>query len=205
MTLSGGSTIRFSMITPVIAETEQELEAMVIANEGENFSVGAKSGFGFSCAQAEEGDELNISRASLPTGDDGNQIRLEPVVVAPFARTWEGGCEVAPPRRPHSSFRRTLTGSGGGGVGVHPRWRGCKESILRLKDPEIMFETIVWPRSHERQEAPELAFPPPGRRISMNPRRLIADAKRPPWLLYLITTRPSADEHQVSGRPPVNP
>jgi 3-hydroxyacyl-CoA dehydrogenase len=64
------------------------------------------------------------------------------------------------------------------GVGVIPGGGGCKEMLLRLRDARKAFELIGLAKvSLSAEEARQLAFLTPADRISMNPNRLIGDAK----------------------------
>jgi len=64
------------------------------------------------------------------------------------------------------------------GVGVIPAGGGCKELLLRVGDPQKAFETIGYAKtSTSAEEARQLGFLREGDEISMNPERLLADAK----------------------------
>jgi 3-hydroxyacyl-CoA dehydrogenase len=64
------------------------------------------------------------------------------------------------------------------GVGLIPGAGGCKEMLLRVKDPRRVFELIGMAKvSSSGEEARQLGFLTTADRISMNPERLIGDAK----------------------------
>ncbi|MEO8660256.1 MAG: 3-hydroxyacyl-CoA dehydrogenase/enoyl-CoA hydratase family protein [Bryobacteraceae bacterium] len=176
MNALGGDQV--SMIHAGIAETEKNFEAMVIANEGENFSVGANLVLVLLGAQEEEWDELNVAVHRFQQAMMAIKYAPKPVVVAPFARTLGGGCEVALHGARIQASAELYMGLVEAGVGVIPAGGGCKESILRLKDPRKMFETLGMAKvSMSAKEARDLRFLRLDDGISMNPERLIADAK----------------------------
>ena len=64
------------------------------------------------------------------------------------------------------------------GVGLIPAAGGCKEMLLRLGDARKAFELIGFAKvSTSAEDARQLGFLTPSDRISMNPNRLIDDAK----------------------------
>ena len=64
------------------------------------------------------------------------------------------------------------------GVGVIPGGGGCKELLARLKDPRKVFELIGFAKvATSAEEAKKLGLLNRTDRISMNPERLIGDAK----------------------------
>jgi 3-hydroxyacyl-CoA dehydrogenase len=64
------------------------------------------------------------------------------------------------------------------GVGVIPGGGGCKELLLRLKDPRKVFELIGFAKvATSADDAKKLGLLNRMDRISMNPERLVGDAK----------------------------
>ena len=64
------------------------------------------------------------------------------------------------------------------GVGVIPAAGGCKELLLRLKDARRVFELIGFAKvSTSAEDARQLGLLSRADRLSMNPERLIGDAK----------------------------
>ena len=113
-----------------------------------------------------------------------------PVVVAPFGLTLGGGCEIALHGASVQASAETYMGLVELGVGLIPAAGGSKEMVLRSlersrSDQElfpclrISFETIAEARvSGSGTEARSLGFMRTGDAITMNPDRLIADAKQ---------------------------
>jgi 3-hydroxyacyl-CoA dehydrogenase len=101
----------------------------------------------------------------------------KPVVSAPFARTLGGGCEIALHTSTQASAELYM-GLVEVGVGLIPGGGGCKELLVRLKDPRRVFELIGYAKvSSSADEAKALGLLDRNAPVSMNPERLIGDAK----------------------------
>jgi 3-hydroxyacyl-CoA dehydrogenase len=100
------------------------------------------------------------------------------VVAAPFARTLGGGCEVVLHCARVQASAELSMGLVEVGVGLIPGAGGCKELVARLKDPRKIFELIGMAKvSTSAENAKELGLLDRSAGITMNPERLIADAK----------------------------
>src|SRR5437588_10044060 len=84
-----------SMIRGAIEETTRNFQAMIIANQGENFSVGANLMLVLLSAQEGEWDELNSAINAFQQANMAIKYAPRPVVAAPFGMTLGGGCEIA--------------------------------------------------------------------------------------------------------------
>ncbi len=167
-----------SMIQQGIAETEKNFVAMVIGNQGENFSVGANLMLVLLAAQEGEWDELNLAISRFQKGSMAIKYAPKPVVVAPFGYTFGGGCEVALHGARVQASAEAYMGLVEVGVGVIPAGGGCKELIARGIEPRKAFEMIGMAKvSTSAAEAREMGLLRDGDRISTNPERLIGDAK----------------------------
>jgi 3-hydroxyacyl-CoA dehydrogenase len=166
-----------SMLYAGLQETQTNFEAMIIANEGENFCVGANLVPILLAAQECEWDELNQAVNRLQQLNMALKYAHKPVVSAPFARTLGGGCEIVLHTIPQASAELYM-GQVELGVGLIPAAGGCKELVLRLKDARKAFELIGMAKvSTSAEEAKSLGLLDRSVPISMNPERLIADAK----------------------------
>ncbi len=166
------------MIHAGIDETAKNFEAMVIANEGENFSVGANLMLVLMSAQEQEWDELNAAIHQFQQAMMAIKYAPKPVVAAPFARALGGGCEVALHARGVQAAAELYIGQVEVGVGVIPAAGGCKELIARLKDPRRVFELVGYGKvSGSAEDAKGLGLLDKSAGITMNQDRLIADAK----------------------------
>lgn len=166
-----------SMLHAGLEEMNKNFDAMVIANEGENFCVGANLVPLLLAAQEGEWDELNEAVARIQQVNMALKYAAKPVVSAPFARTLGGGSEIVLHTIPQASAELYM-GQVELGVGLIPAAGGCKELLLRLKDARKAFELIGFAKvSLSAEEAKDLGLLDRSTPISMNPDRLIADAK----------------------------
>ena len=170
---------QIGMIHAGLEETNKNYQAMVIANQGENFSVGANLVMALMAAQDEEWDELNAAIYRFQQANLAIKYNQRPVVAAPHARTFGGGCEIVLHSAKAQASAELYMGLVEVGVGLIPGAGGCKELILRLKDPKKVFELIGFAKvSTSADDAVNLGLLGRNAGISMNPERLIADAKQ---------------------------
>ncbi|HEV2688441.1 MAG TPA: enoyl-CoA hydratase/isomerase family protein, partial [Bryobacteraceae bacterium] len=166
------------MLYAGLEETNRNFDAMVIANEGENFSVGANLMMVLLGAQEGEWDELNQAIHRFQQVNMALKYSPKPVVAAPFSRTLGGGCEIVLHTARAQASAETYIGLVEVGVGLIPGGGGCKELLLRLKDPRKVFELIGYAKvSSSAEDAKKLGLLNRTDAISMNPERLIGDAK----------------------------
>ncbi len=167
------------MIYDSLKEVEQNWDALVIANQGENFSVGANLMLVLLAAQEQEWDELDLAIRRFQNASMAIKYAAKPVVVAPHQRALGGGCELvlhAPRVQAQAELYMGLVEVG---VGVIPGAGGCKELTVRLKDPRKVFELIGMAKvSSSAENAKELGLLDKSAGITMNRERLIDDAKR---------------------------
>jgi len=172
-------------------------EAFVIANDADNFSVGANVMLLLMSVQEEEWDEVDLAIRQFQGMTQAIKFSPKPVVVAPFGLTLGGGAEIslhAAARQPHAELYMGLVEVG---VGLLPGGGGCKEMLLRAVDSaaairpggrgesiELMeamkraFETIATAKvATSAHEARGLGFLHESDGITMNRERLVADAK----------------------------
>jgi 3-hydroxyacyl-CoA dehydrogenase len=169
---------QIGMIYSGINELQTNFEAMVIANQGENFSVGANLMLVLLAAQEQEWDELNAAIHRFQQATMALKYAPKPVVAAPFSRALGGGCEIPIHCTRIQASAETYMGLVEVGVGLIPGAGGTKEMILRLQDARKAFELIGMAKvSSSAEEARQLGFLTTADRISMNPNRLIEDAK----------------------------
>jgi 3-hydroxyacyl-CoA dehydrogenase len=170
-------------------DKEKKWKALVIHNEGPNFSVGANIGLMLFAANIAVWGELESQV------EDGQKTYLAlkqapfPVVSAPLGMALGGGCEILLHSDAIQAHAETYTGLVEVGVGVIPGWGGCKEMLLRFKNNPKMprgpmpavaktFEMIGTAQvSRSAVQAKEMGILRPGDGITMNRDRLLADAK----------------------------
>jgi len=172
-------------------------DAFVIANDAQNFSVGANLVLLLMTVQEEEWDEVDLAVRQFQGMTQAIKFSPKPVVIAPFGMTLGGGCEMslhAAARQPHAELYMGMVEVG---VGLLPGGGGCKEMLLRAVDSaasirpdgrgdsvELMeamkraFETIAAAKvSTSAHEARGLGFLSSSDGITMNRERVLSDAK----------------------------
>ena len=158
-------------------ETSRGFEALVIANQGENFSVGANLARVLLAAQKGEWDELDAAVRRFQQANLAIKYAAKPVVAAPFGMTLGGGCEIAVHAGRVQASAESYMGLVEVGVGLIPAGGGSKEMLLRL-GAKAAFDLIGYAKvSSSAAHARELGFLREQDAVSMNPERLIADAK----------------------------
>jgi len=167
-------------------EKLKHFQAMVVANEGDNFSVGANLTMVLLGAQDGEWDEIDTAIGHFQKVNMAMKYAPKPVVSAPFARALGGGCEIALHTHPQASAELYM-GLVEVGVGLVPGGGGCKELLARLKDARKVFELIGYAKvSGSAGEAKQLGLLDKNAPVSMNADRLIGDAKA--YALSLVPT-----------------
>jgi len=172
----------FEIMQKAIEKLHGPAAGLVIANEGENFSVGANLFVLGMLAQAGQWQELE---QMLKQGQDAFmalRTAPKPVVAAPFQRVLGGGIEVSLAADRIVADAETYMGLVEVGVGIIPGWGGCKEMVRRNLSPHMhatnvnptpylrqIFETIGFAKvSTSAVEARELGFLLPSDQIVMN-------------------------------------
>jgi 3-hydroxyacyl-CoA dehydrogenase len=167
-----------AMVYAGIEETARNFDAMVIANQGENFSVGANLMLVLLAAQEGEWDDLNAMVHRFQQMNMAIKYSPKPVVAAPFARTLGGGAEIVLHAARAQASAELYMGLVEVGVGLIPAGGGCKEMLLRLRDPRKVFELIGYAKvSTSAEDARKLGLLHRSDSVSMNPERLVGDAK----------------------------
>ncbi len=191
MNAIGGDTIQ--MIKQSLAEVEKNFVGLVVGNQSPYFSVGANLMLILLEAQEENWEDLDLMVNEFQRATMSLRYSPKPVVVAPFGLVPGGGCEVTIHADRIRASAETYIGLVEVGVGVIPAGGGTKEMLVRALDsiPQGMddadpfpfvkraFETIALAKvATSAAEARQLGFLREEDSISMNPDRLIADAKQ---------------------------
>jgi len=167
-----------AMVYAGLEETNRNFDAMIIANEGETFSAGANLMLVLLAAQEGEWDELNFAVQRFQQMNIALKYAAKPVVAAPFSRVLGGGCELVMHCTRAQASAETYIGLVEAAVGVIPAGGGCKELLVRLHDPLRIFELIGYAKvATSAEEAQKFGLLHRSDPISMNPERLIYDAK----------------------------
>lgn len=132
MNTIGGEVIQG--INKAIDLAESDFRALVVSNDGENFSAGANVGMIFMLAIEQEYDELDFAVRTF----QNTMMRLRyssiPVVAAPHGLTLGGGCELCLHADKVVAHAETYMGLVEFGIGVIPAGGGTKEFALRTSD-----------------------------------------------------------------------
>jgi 3-hydroxyacyl-CoA dehydrogenase len=162
-------------------------KALVVHNDGEQFSVGANLAGVLMFANTASWEELD---GAIRAGQDTFAALRHapfPVVGAPSGMALGGGCEILLHCDRVQAHAESYIGLPEVGVGIVPGWGGCLRLLQRLtaRAPygpqapvQAAFETIALARvSSSAAEARALGFLGPDDRITMNRDRLLADAR----------------------------
>ena len=186
-------------------------QALVIYNEGSNFSAGANLGLMLFAANLAAWPMIEDM---LVRGQDAYKALKYapfPVVGAPAGMALGGGCEIllhCDAVQAHAEFYVGLVETG---VGVVPAWGGCKEMLLRwsasplrprgFMPPVIkVFETVGTATvARSAPEARDLLYLAADDGITMNRDRLLADAKARALDLVDGYTPPQPPEISLPG------
>ena len=186
-------------------------QALVIYNEGSNFSAGANLGLMLFAANLAAWPMIEDM---LVRGQDAYKALKYapfPVVGAPAGMALGGGCEIllhCDAVQAHAEFYVGLVETG---VGVVPAWGGCKEMLVRwsasplrprgFMPPVIkVFETVGTATvARSAPEARDLLYLAADDGITMNRDRLLADAKARALDLVDGYTPPEPPEISLPG------
>ncbi|HUN53317.1 MAG TPA: 3-hydroxyacyl-CoA dehydrogenase NAD-binding domain-containing protein [Candidatus Sulfotelmatobacter sp.] len=168
---------------------KQGYKALVIGTDADNFSVGANVGLFLFAANLAMWPVIENGLSEGQSAYLALKYAPFPVVAAPAGMALGGGCEICLHAAAVQAHAETYMGLVEVGVGVIPGWGGGKELITRAitnkKRPggpmpavAQVFETISTAKvSTSAAEARDLLFLRPTDGITMNRRRVLADAK----------------------------
>jgi len=190
--------------------SKRKLAALVIHNEGENFSVGLNLGLALFSANlamwAMMEDMVATGQAVYKAVKDAPF----PVVSAPAGMALGGGCELLLHCASIVAHAETYVGLVEAGVGLVPGWGGCKEMLARasangrgrgpMPPVTAAFETISMAKvARSAAEARDLGFLRPEDEIVMNRDRLLASAKAKALALAKAYRPPASSSLSLPG------
>jgi 3-hydroxyacyl-CoA dehydrogenase len=178
------------LLDKTIDLVQQKYKALVIYNEGQNFSVGANLGAALFAANIAAWGEIEKTLAKGQQTLKRLKYAPFPSVAAPAGMALGGGCEVvlhcsAVQANAESYIGLVETGT----AGVVPSWGGNGELLARLRADKKMprgpmpavakaLETVTTATvSKSAEEAKEIGFLRETDGVTMNRYRLLADAK----------------------------
>lgn len=193
-----------SMIQRALREAEARFDALVIGNQGRDFSAGANLLLLLMEAQDQNWEELTHAVQAFQQTNLGAKYCAKPIVAAPFGRVLGGGCEIMLHAARVQAAMETYLGFVETSVGLIPAGGGTKEMVRRVSEripddvPGDLYPFVRWAFENialakvttSAEEGRRLGFLRDGDGISMNPDRLIADAKQVALALAKTGYRP---------------
>jgi 3-hydroxyacyl-CoA dehydrogenase len=189
MNAIGGDLI--AMIHKGLRRLESDFDAMVVANQAVNFSVGANLMLVLVGAQEQEWDELHAAVKQFQNVNLAIKYAKKPVVLAPQGMALGGGCEISLHAARIHAAAEAYVGLVETGVGLIPGGGGTKEMLIRAnelaaggEDLDLfhalkpVFENVAMAKvGTSAEECRELGYFRREDLYSMNTQRLVADAK----------------------------
>ena len=212
-----------AMLHKGLKRLETDFDALVIANQAVNFSVGANLMLVLVGAQEQEWDELHAAVKQFQNINLAIKYSPKPVVAAPQGMALGGGCEVSLHASRIQAAAEAYIGLVETGVGLIPGGGGTKEMLIRANErtggtalslsssPEAdldlfhalksIFETIAMAKvGTSAEECRELGYLRREDGLSMNRDRLVADAKAAALSLVRGGYKPLAASWQDGAR-----
>jgi 3-hydroxyacyl-CoA dehydrogenase len=189
-----------AMLHKGLKRLDSDFDAMVIANQAVNFSVGANLMLVLVAAQEQEWDELHLAVKQFQNANLAIKYAPKPVIAAPQGMALGGGCEVNLHAAKIQAAAESYIGLVEAGVGLIPGGGGTKEMLIRANEHaggtasslpssaesdldlfhalRPVFETIAMAKvGTSAEECRDLGFLRREDGVSMNRDRLVADAK----------------------------
>jgi 3-hydroxyacyl-CoA dehydrogenase len=177
------------LIQQAIGLVKAQYKALVVYNEGANFSAGANLGLAMFAVNIAAWSEIEKLVAAGQSAYKALKYAPFPVVSAPAGMALGGGCEILLHSDAVQAHAESYIGLVECGVGLIPGWGGNGELLDRMAKAPMMprgpmpslskaFETISTAQvSKSAAQAKEMFFLRPSDGITMNRDRLLADAK----------------------------
>jgi len=212
-----------AMLHKGLKRLETDFDAMVIANQAVNFSVGANLMLVLVGAQEQEWDELHMAVKQFQNINLAIKYAPKPVVAAPQGLALGGGCEVTLHATKIQAAAEAYIGLVETGVGLIPGGGGTKEMLIRANEhasgtgfslsssPESdldlfhalkpIFESIAMAKvGTSAEECRDLGYLRREDGVSMNRDRLVADAKKAALALVRGGYKPLAASWQEGAQ-----
>jgi 3-hydroxyacyl-CoA dehydrogenase len=203
-----------AMIHKGIKRLDSDFDAMVVANQAVNFSVGANLMLVLVAAQEQEWDELHLAVKQFQNVNLAIKYAPKPVVVAPQGLALGGGCEVSLHGARIQAAAEAYMGLVEAGVGLIPGGGGSKEMLIRANEHAAggddldlfhalrpIFETLAMAKvGTSAEECRDFGFLRREDGVSMNRERLVADAKEVALALVRSGYKPPAASWQEGAQ-----
>jgi 3-hydroxyacyl-CoA dehydrogenase len=199
------------LLAKTIEVVAARFKALVIYNEGSNFSLGANLGLALFAANIAAWGEIDKQLVAGQQAYKALKYAPFPVVAAPAGMALGGGCEIVLHADAVQAHAETYLGLVECGVGLIPGWGGCGEMLARWKaEPKLphgpmpasakVFEGVsIADVSRSAHQAMEKKFLRATDGISMNRDRLLADAKQRALSMVDGYTPPKPPEFVLPG------
>jgi 3-hydroxyacyl-CoA dehydrogenase len=202
------------MVHKGLKRLETDFDAMVIANQAVNFSVGANLMLVLVGAQEQEWDELHLAVKQFQNVNLAIKYAPKPVVAAPQGMALGGGCEISLHAARIQAAAEAYIGLVEAGVGLIPGGGGTKEMVIRANEHAAggedldlfhalkpVFEAIAMAKvGTSAEECRDLGFLRREDGVSMNRDRLVADAKEAALALVRGGYKPPAASWQEGAQ-----
>jgi len=177
------------LVNQAIPIVKAQFKALVIYNEGSNFSAGANLGLAMFAVNIAAWSEIEKLIAGGQAAFKALKYAPFPVVAAPAGLALGGGCEICLNSDAIQAHAETYIGLVETGVGLVPGWGGNGEMLDRWQKARALpkgpmpavaqvFQTVSTATvAKSAAEAKELMFLRESDGITMNRDRLLADAK----------------------------
>ncbi|PYU20893.1 MAG: 3-hydroxyacyl-CoA dehydrogenase [Acidobacteria bacterium] len=194
-----------AMMQTGLKRLDADFDALVVANQASNFSVGANLMLLLVAAQEQEWDDIHDAVRRFQNANLALKHAAKPVVVAPQGMALGGGCEICLHGARIQAAAEAYLGLVETGVGLIPAGGGSKEMTIRASEHAAgtesldlfhafkpVFETLAMAKvSTSAEDARTLGFLRSADFISMNGDRLVGDAKAAALALVAEDYRPS--------------
>jgi 3-hydroxyacyl-CoA dehydrogenase len=199
------------LINTAIPIVKAQFKALVIYNEGSNFSAGANLGLAMFAVNIAAWSEIEKLIAGGQAAYKALKYAPFPVVAAPAGLALGGGCEICLNADAIQAHAETYIGLVETGVGLVPGWGGNGEMLDRAAKDKMMpkgpmpavakvFQTVSTATvAKSAAEAQELMFLRESDGVTMNRDRLLADAKVKALSLVDGYTPPDKPEFKLPG------
>jgi 3-hydroxyacyl-CoA dehydrogenase len=200
-----------ALIGKAIPLVQEKYKALVVYNEGSNFSAGANLGLALFALNIAAWGEIEKLVAGGQEAYKALKYAPFPVVSAPSGMALGGGCEILLNSDAVQAHAESYIGLVECGVGLIPGWGGCGEMLDRWRQnpalpkgpmPSVakVFETVSTATvAKSAAEAKEYGFLRPGDGITMNRDRLLSDAKSKALALVEGYAPPAPPEFRLPG------
>jgi 3-hydroxyacyl-CoA dehydrogenase len=203
-----------AMIHKGLKRLETGFDAMVIANQATNFSVGANLMLVLVGAQEQEWDELHMAVKQFQNVNLAIKYAPKPVVSAPQGMALGGGCEISLHAAKIHAAAEAYIGLVETGVGLIPGGGGTKEMLIHANENAAsgddldlfhtlrpIFENIAMAKvGTSAEECRDLGYLRRSDAASMNRERLVAEAKQTALSLARGGWKPAASSWQEGAK-----